>query len=93
VNENLIESFFLKILWTLEYSLNILPRQDLSLTYVLIFCNIKVYEFVRNLKGGSNTDSGSKRGVQCRYTTILYLAIIIRNLFLKIQKNKYNKNC
>ena len=32
---------------------------------------------------GSNTDSGSKRGVQCRDTTILYLAFIIRNLFLK----------
>jgi hypothetical protein len=29
-----------------------------------------------------------KRGVQCRATTDLYLAFIIRNLFLRIQKNK-----
>jgi len=29
---------------------------------------------------GSNTDTGSKRGVQCKDTTILYLAFIIRNL-------------
>ena len=28
--------------------------------------------------GGSNTDSGSKRGVQCRYIIDLYLAFIIR---------------
>ena len=39
-------------------------------------------------KGGSNTDSGSKIGVYCKETIILYLAFIIRNLFLKIQKNK-----
>ncbi|HET9806002.1 MAG TPA: hypothetical protein VFP49_03750 [Nitrososphaeraceae archaeon] len=29
---------------------------------------------------GSNTDSGSKRGVHCRNTTTMYLAFIIRNL-------------
>jgi hypothetical protein len=29
-------------------------------------------------QGGSNTDSGSKRGVYCyRHTTILYLAFIV----------------
>jgi hypothetical protein len=31
-------------------------------------------------QGGSNTDSGSKRGVQYRNTTTMYLAFIIRNL-------------
>jgi hypothetical protein len=31
---------------------------------------------------GSNTDSGSKRGVQCRDSSILYLAFIIINLIL-----------
>ena len=31
---------------------------------------------------GSNTDSGSKKGVYyCRYTTNMYIAFIIRNLF------------
>ena len=30
----------------------------------------------------SNTDSGSKRGVQCKDRSIMYLAFIIRNLFL-----------
>ncbi|MGH9981655.1 MAG: multicopper oxidase domain-containing protein, partial [Nitrososphaeraceae archaeon] len=30
---------------------------------------------------GSNTDSGSKRGVQCICNTIVYLAFIIRNLY------------
>ena len=29
----------------------------------------------------SNTDSGSKRGVQCKDRSIMYLAFIIRNLF------------
>ena len=29
---------------------------------------------------GSNTDSGSKRGVQYRYSSILYIAFIVRNL-------------
>ncbi len=29
----------------------------------------------------SNTDSGSKRGVQCKDSSILYLAFIIRKLF------------
>ena len=29
---------------------------------------------------GSNTDSGSKSGVQCRYTSNFYLALTIRNL-------------
>ena len=33
-------------------------------------------------KGGSNTDSGSKRGVYYKNTTRLYLAFIIRNLIL-----------
>ena len=33
---------------------------------------------------GSNTYSSSKRGVQCKDTTIMYLAFIIRNLFLII---------
>jgi hypothetical protein len=31
----------------------------------------------RNGPVGSNTDSGSKRGVQCKDTDILYLAFII----------------
>ena len=31
-------------------------------------------------QGGSNTDSGSKRGVQCRYTANFYLALTVRNL-------------
>ena len=39
-------------------------------------------------QGGSNTDSGSKRGVCYRYITNLYLAFIVRNFFWKIQKNK-----
>jgi len=30
---------------------------------------------------GNNTDSGSKRGVQCKDRSIMYLAFIIRNLF------------
>jgi hypothetical protein len=30
----------------------------------------------------SNTDRGSKRGVQCKDTTILYIAFIVRNSFL-----------
>ena len=29
----------------------------------------------------SNTDSGSKRGVYCRDTRILYLALLFRNLY------------
>ena len=37
-------------------------------------------------KGGSNTDSGSKRGVYCSDTAILYLAFIIRNLFQTINE-------
>ena len=32
-------------------------------------------------QGWNNTDNGSKRGVQCRDSSILYLAFIIRNLF------------
>ena len=36
---------------------------------------------IETSQGGSNTDRGSKRGVQCTNTTILYLAFIIRNLF------------
>ncbi|MDF2736933.1 MAG: hypothetical protein K0S93_789 [Nitrososphaeraceae archaeon] len=39
-------------------------------------------------EGMSNTNSGSKRGVQCRDTTISYLAFIIRNLFLNLYKNR-----
>jgi len=31
----------------------------------------------------ANADSDSNIGVQCRYITILYLAFIVRNLFLK----------
>ena len=31
---------------------------------------------------GSNTDSGSKRGVQFRDSSVLYLDFIVRNLFL-----------
>ena len=38
-------------------------------------------------EGRSNTDSGSKRGVQCRDSSILYLAFIIRNLFKYIKIN------
>jgi hypothetical protein len=34
-------------------------------------------------EGGSNTDSGSKNGVQWRNTANLYLAFIIRNLIYK----------
>jgi hypothetical protein len=36
----------------------------------------------------SNTDSCSKSGVYCRNTYNFYLALTIRNLFLRIQKNK-----
>ena len=32
----------------------------------------------------SNTDSGSKKGVQCRDSSILYLDFIIRNLILEL---------
>jgi hypothetical protein len=32
-------------------------------------------------QGGSNTDSGAKRGVQYRNNTILYLAFIVRTYF------------
>ena len=35
-------------------------------------------------QGGSNTDSGSKSGVQCRDSSILYIAFIIRNFILKL---------
>ena len=31
---------------------------------------------------GSNTDIGSKRGVQCENTTTLYLAFMINNLLV-----------
>jgi len=34
----------------------------------------------------SNTDSGSKSGVQCKDSSIMYLAFIIRNLLLKYIK-------
>ena len=37
--------------------------------------------------GGSNTDSGSKKGVYCK-DQYLYLAIIDRNLFLNLYKNR-----
>ena len=37
----------------------------------------------------SNTDSGAKTRVQCKNTTSLYLAFIIRNLFL----NGYKYRC
>ena len=30
---------------------------------------------------GSNTDSGSKSGVQCKDNSIMYFAFIVRNLF------------
>ena len=40
-----------------------------------------MYANLLDIGGGSNTDSGSKRGVQCRDSSILYLAFIIRNLF------------
>ena len=36
-------------------------------------------------EGGSNTDSGSKSGVQCRDSSILYLAFIVRNLLFSNQ--------
>ena len=40
-----------------------------------------ITNFIEISQGGSNTNSGSKRGVRCRETAILYLAIIIRNLY------------
>ena len=41
-------------------------------------------------QGGSNTDSGSKRGVKCKYTTTSYLAFIIRFFYTinNIEKTK-----
>ena len=39
---------------------------------------------LENCEEGSNTDSGSKRGVYCRDTTILYLAFLLD--FIKINK-------
>ena len=38
---------------------------------------------------GSNTDIGSKKGVQCTNTTILYLAFVIKNLFQNVQLLMY----
>jgi hypothetical protein len=38
--------------------------------------------YYKVIEGRSNTDSGSKRGVQCRNTTTIYLVYIIKNLFL-----------
>ena len=40
-------------------------------------------------KGGSNTDSGSKITVECKNTTILYIAFIIRNLSLILYDLEY----
>ncbi len=38
---------------------------------------------------GSNTNSGSKRRVQCKYSSIMYLAFVIRNLlYLKKKENE-----
>ena len=42
-------------------------------------------------QGGSNTDSGSKRGVQCRDSSILYLAFIVRSLFNSLRNLEESK--
>jgi hypothetical protein len=42
--------------------------------------SLYLYQF-KILQRWSNTDSGTKRRVYCRYIAILYLAFNIRNLF------------
>ena len=47
-------------------------------------------KFNKNMPKRENPDSGSKMGVYCRYTTIMYLAFIIRNLsFTSFENSQY----
>ena len=43
--------------------------------------------FCEHVIHGSNTDSGSKIGVQYRDNSILYLAFIVENILLLLQLN------
>jgi hypothetical protein len=68
-----------------KYDANVEIYYYLDLVFIflleLIFRDITVLNSIEISQGGSNTDSDSKRGVQCKDSSILYLAFIIRNLF------------
>ena len=47
--------------------------------------NLVNYGWIRK----SKADSGSKNGVQCKDSSIMYLAFIIRNLIIEFIKNNF----